>query len=1303
MVGCGGAAVFGNPRDINDRPNIKSLMKHFAPKTDASAGQDEPFENVSDPKQSSSSSRSSIQSQTGASPLRRDDLTLIGGLSDSQERISTQAPPQPFVSPGCFQPKTDVKEILRHLDPRPDLLLDSEPTIQSEGHTSPNGNGCPPPPTSATVPNHPDTPRSHSIPLPERHSTPRAADLPTAAEDESLNLEPGSTASNLKRKNSPSNLGSDSSIAKSTAQSSTKVQSPADNAKNSTNDHDHADLGPWRWTKRIRLQDVRIPKDQEELIERQDSWVPPLEENPMPRGYVPIGLLREWNYYHSRGRKQAHETANPSGCADNGGQLNRPTSWRWAKRIRLQDVRIPRDQQKLIDNENSWVPPPTGDRMPQCHVPIHLLQQWNDHYSQWNEEQRQNSSLPAENPALGVGESQDENEIREALRSPPQSSAQVHWSTSPERSPLRPQLPPELPPDSSPVKQQQAPPVEDSSAHGLGSLPNSAPRTHTKLSNGSEQIREEFWSDGNYTQVGPSNPHDRSEAQSDDCDMETSIPIPLVPQAQSQEPTEMEEDISSSGPSLPIPASKGDSFTQVKQSPALVSFGSHRNGCISVSGRYKLLPANSSSSTKLSSDPRIPATYDTPYVNNSRQLVGTERMNSSQNIPTSSYIEGGEVQDTSLIMDKDHDILMGNATHSNSHFTAQAVTPSVKVVDTPLVTSNNIAKMPVSHSKESNLVLSEPQSLKRKRGNTEPPFKTPSKRHKSLNFLNFNDTPKPTSSRDVSESIAECRQNFFRKEHSFRTTQDIFDKFKQSYPDYKGSVKHFIGMCRKLQALRSQGTMERCFLWDDFIIHQTTKYREYLDMCADAVEDPDIYEEYFLRSVTKPAYKKRSLTSSDLQIVLTECGDPAAANVRTTSTTPLSVRSESRGSLARAGSASFAGSANPSPPTTTAKEAEQRVEETILEIKETQPQPITDAGGSGNDGDDEDDEDDGETPVPRNARDTHGDYDDDRGTPVCQDVQETRGDDDDDREIPCTPMEGLHETASIELGDDDEDEDSNPHEAQRASSRVLEDTFSDYGLELNDMESVASTETPIGPEVPGQNAAIPIEIGSSLESKVETENAISQEGLDLDYVVGVNEDEDDESYKDDGDEESDGSYHGSDDNNDDEEVEECNDDADAKATHESDNNHSTHSHSSPPSGQSSIKKKEKEKEESTIIYHQVLSCSSQSSGPSSLRADKPHKSPQPSPPTKQQPQWHDLPNTPYKLFAQSYANLRSELGERPPTYWTKQNGSEKSGRKPVPVDEKGVTHPPLRSSRHRDGREDSEKRVFKRGQIGWSF
>lgn len=88
------------------------------------------------------------------------------------------------------------------------------------------------------------------------------------------------------------NTGNPGQCPQSSAQNTTLVSSqatsPARTQKNSNND-------PWSGMKRLRRRDVFIPLDQEKLLSRPDSCVPPDVGYQMPQGHVPSDILRQWN------------------------------------------------------------------------------------------------------------------------------------------------------------------------------------------------------------------------------------------------------------------------------------------------------------------------------------------------------------------------------------------------------------------------------------------------------------------------------------------------------------------------------------------------------------------------------------------------------------------------------------------------------------------------------------------------------------------------------------------------------------------------------------------------------------------------------------------------------------------------------------------------------------------------------------------------------------------------------------------------------------------------------------------------
>ena len=51
--------------------------------------------------------------------------------------------------------------------------------------------------------------------------------------------------------------------------------------------------------------------------------------------------------------------------------------WARMRKIRRKDIRIPKDQEALFENGDSWIPADVGHPTPQGHVPPVLLQEWN--------------------------------------------------------------------------------------------------------------------------------------------------------------------------------------------------------------------------------------------------------------------------------------------------------------------------------------------------------------------------------------------------------------------------------------------------------------------------------------------------------------------------------------------------------------------------------------------------------------------------------------------------------------------------------------------------------------------------------------------------------------------------------------------------------------------------------------------------------------------------------------------------------------------------------------------------------------
>jgi len=92
----------------------------------------------------------------------------------------------------------------------------------------------------------------------------------------------------------------------------------------------------------------------------------------------------------------------------------------------------------------------------------------------------------------------------------------------------------------------------------------------------------------------------------------------------------------------------------------------------------------------------------------------------------------------------------------------------------------------------------------------------------------------------------------------------IFDRFKAMYPDYPGTLKHFVALCHKINDLLKVERTEHPSLWDDFIIRHELSYAQYGLHCKDEAKDPLPYELYYRTIIEEPMYTGRILTRRTL-------------------------------------------------------------------------------------------------------------------------------------------------------------------------------------------------------------------------------------------------------------------------------------------------------------------------------------------------------------------------------------------------------------------------------------------------------
>ena len=98
---------------------------------------------------------------------------------------------------------------------------------------------------------------------------------------------------------------------------------------------------PWACATNIARTEVRIPQDQNELLENFRCWMPPAPGKTIPQGQVPPSLLAKWNEIALR---RQHAEMNGDG--------------------------------KELEDFRSWMPPAPGKDIPQDQVSPSLIEEW---------------------------------------------------------------------------------------------------------------------------------------------------------------------------------------------------------------------------------------------------------------------------------------------------------------------------------------------------------------------------------------------------------------------------------------------------------------------------------------------------------------------------------------------------------------------------------------------------------------------------------------------------------------------------------------------------------------------------------------------------------------------------------------------------------------------------------------------------------------------------------------------------------------------------------------------------------------
>ncbi|KAF3480643.1 uncharacterized protein GIQ15_05990 [Arthroderma uncinatum] len=495
-------------------------------------------------------------------------------------------------------------------------------------------------------------------------------------------------------------------------------------------------------------------------------------------------------------------------------------------RIRRRDVFISEAQQSLIESTDSWIPPNTGMRMPQGHVPVSLIQQW-------SEKRREKAAIARISPS-------SESEALDNDAEPPLSSTHSQLGDYPLGTKQWPPSPvaARVPPDSSPLNNEGGSPlrfhrdtpgsdslnlVDNSTSLETTNLPNSAAQTGALPDTESYEDSDIELSipRGLYTSTQDHDVDPTSsmiENETEGTINRSSIPMRITETMLSQQSQE-----SHSPSQQPITPSPPDQHIGSSETP------SPNATTILVPATLKF-SARKSQDRPPSHDPTIESPAHDSTIHNSSSS-GYDRM--AVEAQLAAGLNSTELSDS-----------------KNPPGVLQVPGSSLEVADQAMVVLPSI---------ETSVPPMPPQEIDRKRKRTdESPSRSSSPRKVSR-----------MSEADTSTTSHQSKKTFGQVSFSSQT-EEIYYKFLQAYKTYSGSLDTFRRACCELQSLRDKGLMQKSMLWDDFVAREVTEYQHYISRCLERHKTPDAYQPYFQKHAKFAQYKRRNLTVKNLQTIVVE-------------------------------------------------------------------------------------------------------------------------------------------------------------------------------------------------------------------------------------------------------------------------------------------------------------------------------------------------------------------------------------------------------------------------------------------------
>ncbi|KAJ6021772.1 hypothetical protein N7540_007276 [Penicillium herquei] len=391
--------------------------------------------------------------------------------------------------------------------------------------------------------------------------------------------------------------------------------------------------------------------------------------------------------------------------------------------------------------------------------------------------------------------------------------------------------------------------------------------------------------------TSPINPVPVVEDDSDgESVMDTSVPFALgEPIPDPTQSSLVEEELTSSGPSLP---GASNECIQVAVTPMVESGRLHRDRVDKSPTQFDRSDANQGSSQghKSSSQSRILNTY--PFSNSHEEMQSSSNPDEPSqdrsiqvDVPltqpqASSMASQSQSQPQDILNQSQPDIVLDSSgpaqRHQDFSLAATQRSPLQVVLTSPRHSSqlspNKETQASASEKHSSNNPATSPevaltQSAEGARNEQSPSWSIGSQ---SREQAQDTEPPMDPTANTQSAQLLARRQGFISNTGSTIQARDVYRQFCSYYSSYSGDFDHFTLLCRKLHAFRQQGKLPRSFLWDDFIIMHLQSYPRYLDEHISQDSNSLSYEDYFLANFSSPFHKKRSLTAQGIEAVASQ-------------------------------------------------------------------------------------------------------------------------------------------------------------------------------------------------------------------------------------------------------------------------------------------------------------------------------------------------------------------------------------------------------------------------------------------------